>query len=180
MKVPVRVIPQQAVIRKIIVVMDAHSVLVSTRSVLTAAIAAMKVDSAQKVSEWLFSRTMVSIAKVVISSVVVISLVSRAVMVDHRVVATTTTVAVISLVSRAVMVVLKAVATTTTVADMVVHRAVATTIVAVMVVHKAVATTTVAVMVVHTHQATIPMQNIISRNVLNIRRRTSILTSHCA
>ena len=115
MKVPVRVIPQQAVIRKIIAVTDAHSVLVSTRSVLTAAIAAMKVDSAQKVSEWLFSRTMVNIAKVVISSVVVISLVSRAVMVVHRVVATTT-VAVISLVSRAVMVVHKAVATTTTVA----------------------------------------------------------------
>ncbi len=75
---PWRVIPQQAVIRKIIAVTDAHSVLVSTRSALTAAIAAMKVDSAQKVSEWLFSRTMVNIAKVVISSVVVISLVSRA------------------------------------------------------------------------------------------------------
>ena len=63
MKVPVRVIPQQAVIRKIIAVTDAHSVLVSTRSVLTAAIAAMKVDSAQKVSEWLISSTKVNIAK---------------------------------------------------------------------------------------------------------------------
>ena len=41
-------------------------------------------------------------------------------------------------------------------------------------------TTTVVDMVVPTHQATIPMQNIISRSVLNIRRRTSILTSHCA
>ena len=48
------------------------------------------------------------------------------------------------------------------------------------VVHRAVATTTVVDMVVHTRQATIPMQNIISRSVLNIRRRTSILTSHCA
>ena len=165
MKVPVRVIPQQAVIRKIIEVTDAHSVLVSTRSVLTAAIAAMKVDSAQKVSEWLFSRIMVSIAKVVISSVVVISLVSRAVMVVLRVVATTTTVAdirivhrvvivlvsttmmkrvAISLVSRAVMVVHRVVATTTTVAVIsLVSRAV-------MVVHRAVATTTtVADMVVH-------------------------------